>query len=382
MSAHLGTNIVHDGLVSLYDAKSFASYDYTENYVNFSTYEPTRWSNVFPTYATLTPGYTAPDGSPTAVRFSGIVGGSSLLRVTFNTVTTDGVDSWTFSFYARLISGSVGSATTDFGDISTNNYTSQLIQDEWVRISYTLVPPAGTETWVDLMNNLSRNYVVDFWGLQLERRDFVTPYTPTTGTPRPRSDQFRDLVSGQDMTIYGSTTQWQPEGHFFFENNITNYIEKTGYPMPTRTTTHNVWWRSAYAGGQQTPYTYHIGGNNEMLFITTVTSVDALTKGSNDGIAVSNMANQWQNFCRTSDRDTGEERYYLNGVQIGSRNYLPGTLYTSPGTLLIGQEPDGANFDVNQNLDGDFGYLAIYDNILTADQVRQNYEALRGRFGR
>jgi hypothetical protein len=386
MSTHLGTNIVHDGLVSVYDARSKASYDPSENLVDNSTYDVVRWGNVFPSFGNLTPGFEAPDGSPTAVRATSTTGGQSLYRVSFTQINLPTPETFTYSFYVKLISGtsSTPSLTTDLHDTLNYTYQGDLVQGQWVRVVVTGQVTRANINFIDIMSNNTTNYVMDFWGLQLERRNFVTPYTPTTGTPITRSNQFRDIVSGQDMTVFGSTTQWRPEGHFFFENNITNYIEKTNYPMPTQTFTHNVWWRSAYSAGQQTPYTYHIGGNNELLFITeaNATVIDGLTKGINFPISVPNMANTWQNFCRTSDRNSGLDRYYLNGVLVGSRTQSPGTLVTSPGTLLIGQEPDGPNFDVNQNLDGDFGYLAIYNNILTANQVRQNYEALRGRFGR
>jgi hypothetical protein len=73
----------------------------------------------------------------------------------------------------------------------------------------------------------------------------------------------------------------------------------------------------------------------------------------------------------------------MNGVEIGTRTHSVGTAHTTNGYLIIGQEADapGGGFDANQNLDGDFSFISVYDKALSATEIQQNFNALRGRYG-
>ena len=57
------------------------------------------------------------------------------------------------------------------------------------------------------------------------------------------------------------------------------------------------------------------------------------------------------------------------------------TLYGNTTYTNLGQEYDGASKDANQGWKGKFASLKLYNRSLTDDEIRQNYNAIRFRFG-
>lgn len=199
-----------------------------------------------------------------------------------------------------------------------------------------------------------------------------------------KSEAIFDIVGSSNvMTVYGNPN-FTSSGINFSDNQTSQYLMKFPFSNPTTLVTYSIWFKSRFTKQIQTPFTYSVSGNNEMLFyITNSTTITPHPLGSAQNFTVSDMTNRWINFSWTSNRTTGDERYYLNGELVGTRNYLPGTLITSNGYLIIGQESDlpGGGFDAAQNLDGEFAYMAVYSSILSQSDIQQNFDALRRRFG-
>jgi hypothetical protein len=200
---------------------------------------------------------------------------------------------------------------------------------------------------------------------------------PGTGTT------WTDLIQSIPMTIYGAVTH--QNGYFTFGvNQTTQYIMNTSFPMPTGDHTVESWFRITNNQANQTPYTYSVAGDNALLLFTnSLTQVAPHSFGNSFGINVPNMLNRWINFTRTRIQSIGVEVYCMDGVQIGTRTYSAGTAHTTNGYLIIGQEADspGGGFDANQNLDGDFSFISVYNRALSAAEIQQNFNALRGRYG-
>ena len=163
-------------------AYEFDDYSMSENLVSYSTYTASNWINNFPAGASITTGITAPDGTNTAVRLTCTNTTNALLRVNIPSLTPNGTDNYTTSFYVRKISGT-GGAFTDLGDGNPSaDYSSQLVTNQWVRVTVSGVPTATAKTFLDLFSDNNTNYVLDFWGVQLEKSSVATDYTPTTTT--------------------------------------------------------------------------------------------------------------------------------------------------------------------------------------------------------
>jgi hypothetical protein len=193
-------------------------------------------------------------------------------------------------------------------------------------------------------------------------------------------------ISGQgnNLTIYGNPIH-NSSGYFTFSNDqTTQYMMLNSFPAPTSEITFSCWFRSRFTSTNQVPFTYSVGGNNEMLFyINSNTQFAPHPLGVSVPVDTSNMTNIWVNFVWSRISSTGRSAFYRDGVYIGEYVASAGTSITSNGYLIIGQEADtaGGSFDPLQNLDGDFARLDTYNRALSDSEVQQNFNALRGRFG-
>jgi hypothetical protein len=192
-----------------------------------------------------------------------------------------------------------------------------------------------------------------------------------------------DIINSIPMTIYGAVTH--QNGYFTFGvNQTTQYIMNSSFAMPAGDHTIECWFRVTNNQANQTPYTYSVAGDNSLLFYTnSLTQLAPHSFGSAFSINVESILDRWINFTRTRVQSSGVEVYHMNGVQIGTRTINAGTAFTTNGYLIIGQEADnpGGGFDANQNLDGDFSFISIYNRALSAQEISNNFNALRGRYG-
>ena len=83
----------------------------------------------------------------------------------------------------------------------------------------------------------------------------------------------------------------------------------------------------------------------------------------------------WQNFTWTFDN--GSCSLYKNGSLIG-----PVTLSAHSADFILLQIGAGPGFSEGTRFDGNCASLKLYSNkVLTAAEIQQNFNALRGRFG-
>ena len=85
------------------------------------------------------------------------------------------------------------------------------------------------------------------------------------------------------------------------------------------------------------------------------------------------MLNQWWCGAVTFNTSTGWV-LYLNGEQVDTD--ADTTAPSGDGTIRIGAHGAASNL-----FDGDIPVVQIYNRALTASEVKQNFNALRGRFG-
>jgi hypothetical protein len=198
-------------------------------------------------------------------------------------------------------------------------------------------------------------------------------------------DVWKDLSGfNRNFTVFGNPT-FNENGYFTFANNqTTQYAWRFPFETPTDKITYSCWFRSNFTSTTQTIFTYSVNGNNEMLlFANNTTQIAPHPLGVSRGTNTNNMQNVWVNFVWSRNSATGENIFYRDGVQIGTYTASASIQLATGGHLIIGQEADspGGGFDANQNLDGDFSRLDVYDRILTLHEIQQNFNALKGRYG-
>lgn len=202
---------------------------------------------------------------------------------------------------------------------------------------------------------------------------------PGTGTT------WFDLSGNErNLTVFGSPT-FNSLGYFTFANNqTTQYMQRFPFDIPTSAITFSCWFRSSFTQANQTPFTYSVGGDNTFLLYTdSSTIIVPHDIGNRFAITVLDMANRWCNFVWTRVTSTGVSLYYMNGVYVGTQTIAAGVAPVAGGYLIIGQESDsaGGGFDPNQNLDGDFSRLEVYNRVLSGEEVMNNFNAVKGRYG-
>ena len=126
------------------------------------------------TVTNLTPvtGKTAPDTTSTATEFTATAA-NAVLTQGFTAIA----GSYTFSVFLRRVTGS--------GDIQiaadNGTWTTKVITGTWARYDVTQTVAAGSKTaGVRVVTDTD---AIEVWGAQLEQRDAVTSYTPTTTQP-------------------------------------------------------------------------------------------------------------------------------------------------------------------------------------------------------
>jgi hypothetical protein len=86
---------------------------------------------------------------------------------------------------------------------------------------------------------------------------------------------------------------------------------------------------------------------------------------------VSLVIDQWYVFAATQDANT--IRYYLNGVSVGSTTSAPLQQYQSSSNEFLGMADNYWYGDINTAL--------IYKRCLSPDEILQNFNAFKSRFG-
>jgi hypothetical protein len=116
-----------------------------------------------------------------------------------------------------------------------------------------------------------------------------------------------------------------------------------------------------------------------VYFLTGATGVLTLAYNGTDGVINSTSSTStvnWQNWSITWDSTSGGWVWYLNGSadSSGSTTYGIPTVQT---TARIGTW----NHSTGREYKGKIASCLIYSRALTASEITQNYDALKGRFG-
>jgi hypothetical protein len=73
--------------------------------------------------------------------------------------------------------------------------------------------------------------------------------------------------------------------------------------------------------------------------------------------------------------------FYLNGVLTNTSTVTQSAYNTAASTITIGQNCGGALTNPLENSSCAFSAFRLYSRALTAEEIQQNFNALRGRFG-
>lgn len=326
------------------------------------------------------------------------------LRITFPAFTPNGTDRYTIGFWVRLVEGTFlanFNATADLNDgVPSFTYTSQLVQGKWVYVTFSGVPTATSKAFIDLASDYFGTAVLDFWGLKIENQT-------ADNTPIPVNSSFGNY----SFSLYRPEYAKFEDGYITFDRTTSPAPKWGGVALATGTGnltssnflyndhTWEVWFRindRTPEGSTNEPYSclalyngYHSGfiyTASSMQYImwngtTTQNSPCAWTVGTSTAAQI--VQGQWYQIVVTRNNDTYTP--YLNGVQSGnSGTFATPTINTSiANTVRLGgaekTTPGSSNYMYYSR--NSVANMKMYSRALSAAEVAQNFNALRGRFG-
>jgi hypothetical protein len=196
---------------------------------------------------------------------------------------------------------------------------------------------------------------------------------PGTGTT------WTDLSgNGNDATMINSPVYSSENSGYFVFDGVNDYGTVSGAAPGTNDFTWNIWF--TVDNNVQNRYLFDFGSNGGTLSYGTSVSgygVRYYTPAMGTGSAVYTGGpvpdvGVWYNIAVT--RASGTVTMYANGdFQVSS----PGDTHNISGTLSLGRYGSSLQY----NHDGSYASISMYSRALTAAEISQNFQALRGRYG-
>jgi hypothetical protein len=235
------------------------------------------------------------------------------------------------------------------------------------------------------INNTTFNAATDFvWfkNGQVELGEFPTPFAGDSAT-RSNTQSLLDWTGNN--TITANSLTYNSDGSFSF-TSASNYAS-IGYNPEidlVNTVTLEAWLKYTTStntvciekSSNNTHYQFQIFASNQgagiggdIVFMLQPNSSNWVTAG----LALNN--NQWHHVIGTYDRTTTTARIYVDGALRNTNSAIATGPTTNTQPLLIGSRSGTAGFG------GTIGVAKIYNRALTAVEVQQNFNALRGRYG-
>jgi hypothetical protein len=223
------------------------------------------------------------------------------------------------------------------------------------------------------------------WGAHYEFGPGISDYYATTGTAKNRGTILTDLIgNGNNGTLTnGPTYSTSNGGSIVFDgtNDYINTVTATSLGINSASTSFSisVWFKTTGSGEYYLFDNYNgsndislriDGGKLEVLLAPTISGIiNAVQFGSgyNNGA--------WHNFTITWNGPSVLVAY-ADGINIGTNTTTLSGSFETNAAFQIGNRPSaGAGV-----FPGNIAQVQVYNRALTASEIQQNFNALRGRF--
>jgi len=148
--------------------------------------------------------------------------------------------------------------------------------------------------------------------------------------------------------------------------------------FPTTALTVETWLRSTGSGDGIVAYARSGGDNEVLIFDQNALRPHINQQSVSSGVDVND--GRWHHVVTTWQSAGGELKVYNDGaLQYATTGLKSGYSLLGNGALVLAQEQDavGGGFDPNQRFIGALDEVAIYDKVLSADDVASHYHAAR-----
>jgi dipeptidyl aminopeptidase/acylaminoacyl peptidase len=393
MGCSAGPNIVEDGLVVALDTGNTKSYQQNE------IPEPT---DMYGWYTTIKGDSNANQCTITRdTTTSSPVGNEPLKMVVtgtdpyllsynsspWNLAPAFQGETWVVSVYVKASTNTsiqlfIFGGNSSGGVFSPTDYSAATINvtTEWKRYSYYRTFTQSATQYVhvrldgpDTQSGGDATGQEVWWdGLQVER---VPSGTTTPGSFNPNPKTFKDLSGrGNNGTLTNSPRRdFDNSGSLVFDGT-DDQLSSVSIPNPNGELTCEV--AMNYDSKGEYHNIFDRGSSRPMLWIDSNNKLEVSFSTASGGITSSDAYNG-QDIVVTAVYNSNSSPgilLYVNGNLVGTQNTTHVT-WTNPSTFTL------FNRNNAQTFDGKLYYLKFYTKALTASEIKQNFNALRGRFG-
>jgi hypothetical protein len=387
MSSVLNPNIITSGLLSYYDAsntsKSWHGKPTTNLVLHSDGLDATSWAGYCGNMSNLTwrtTETTAPDGSYNAVKVvrdsNGNCGAGTCWGLFYNAsgTFTAGI-TYTISIWLKC---STGNVTVYLGPNDSQG-TGIGVTTTWQRFSYAGFTTTSLDRGLQfIVGGASTVYA---WGAQVEVGSFATPYVSSGSSygTRTASTAFTDLAHNTTATI--NSLQYASDNTFSFNGVADNIDLGTSlYAMGIRrSATFSAWIKPADTLSVYAISDFGLNSLGMTLRLNSLVSSDFYVYPTNHRITYTPASNfvigTWYNIVGVMD--SANMYLYFNGEMVGSQT-LGEDIGLTSASLKIGSRGDASTGVFGS---GYVNSVIIYNRALSDSEIKQNFNATRGRYG-
>jgi hypothetical protein len=282
--------------------------------------------------------------------------------------------SYNLSYKYKFISGGTVFSMTDWNDGSLFNVVNQTLPEYLFSSAYgTRATYDSTYRFMDF--SISANTVVEIWDVQLEQNTFATPFVNGI---RSNTQAILDLTNNN--TITATSLTYASDGTFSF-NGSSDYLS---IPNTTLGNGNIAWTVSCWM--KTTTTTNVLGGGSVLSNISGGPVYSML--GVNNGKIVywTYQSGAWAQklgIGKTVNDGNWHMLTWVNYTNYTMDMYVDGALDSNVANSISGNNNpvDVIGRSWAAYFPGSIGSLTRYNRALTAAEVQQNFNALRGRFG-
>jgi hypothetical protein len=240
--------------------------------------------------------------------------------------------------------------------------------NEWTRVSYTLTN--NTNNYGNIANAYGTNGTIYITAVQYEAGSTMTPFMGGAGSSRSNTQAILDLTGKN--TITATSLTYNSDGTFSF-NGSNNYLETANNIITGNSpfTFECFYTLSGQTGGEI--FGNYGSGYSSANYIWISGQYGLYIGGAVyfPGAPIANGT-----YHMACSRDTsGNCVLYKNGVQVNSGT-LTGSIVAGPN-FRIGIDTGGTG----EPFSGKIYSQRLYNRVLSANEVAQNFNAQRGIYG-
>lgn len=381
MAIEYNGNLVTNGLVCLIDPANPKSYSvnvHPKPLDLFRWVNSTSGSNCVLSRET---NYTSPAGG---YPLKMVQSGTDAYTPTYNTSTwnlapavqgeTWTVSVWIMASAAVTIEGAwIGEANSTGVYLGGGGSPNVAVQPyTWTRISgtYTLTnaSTAYVQTRLDGVN-ASANVTIWWDGLQLERNSSRSAFNPNTNLNGVTVNDISG--NGYNFTMVNKPTYSSVNGGVLTTNGSSSYLFNSALNLSSGASTVFGAARYVTVGDGRMINGYN---NNWLMGHWRNTTLNYYSAGWVTATGNGPGDTNWRTYAAVCDTvNTSGYALYANGQNVIG----PATGGTQgPNGICIGRYNQSASEYAN----GQFGFLAVYNRQLTAEEIAQNHNAIKGRY--